>query len=79
MDAETLVKPCCIHLPGNVECPMPALYVVTWTPHDPDIELGEVSRLVCYSHLPAAVDGAIAHSARGVGVRVSHYDRRSSF
>ena len=52
---------CCIHLPGNLECPYPPLFVVRWrrrtavtTPY---------LREVCASHLLQAICDAIADSS----------------
>ena len=54
-------KPCCCHIPGNVSCPYPALWKVTFPVNEPNAyrtappAFRYVSREVCSHHLEHAI------------------------
>lgn len=56
---------CALHLPGNHQCPYPALYEVSWW------DRADLSRRVCAFHLAPAIDRALDDSAKGAEVKVT--------
>jgi hypothetical protein len=62
---------CRWHLPGNVACPMPALYQLHWQ-DGPD--RNPLRRDVCVAHLVAALDEAIGRAPVVDGARVNFID-----
>lgn len=64
---------CCIHLPGNRQCPYPPLYVVGWKPHRLK-PTDRIFRRVCLHHLARAIDDALEDSPRDCEVTVQLWD-----
>lgn len=68
---------CCLHLPGNVQCPYPALYVVSWNHNEPAAyekkppEYRRLHRLVCVFHLEAGIRDALELAPGAEGVEVN--------
>lgn len=60
---------CCVHLPGNRQCPYPALYLITWIHHAPRPE--KFARLTCLNHVVRAIDDAIGDTGKRAEVTVS--------
>lgn len=60
---------CCVHLPGNRECPYAPLYEVTWKPHRLR-PANAITRSTCVFHLAEAINGALSDSARDSAVKV---------
>lgn len=60
------VPSCQFHMPGNGECPLPAVYMVSST-------FGRMTlrRPVCMFHMVAAIDGALDQTRMRDGVNVT--------
>ena len=65
------MKTCAIHLPGNVSCPAPALYVI----ESPSMGGTKTIRYVCLGHLAAGVD-ADMRQVNGVTVTMAAWRSR---
>lgn len=71
------MKTCNVHIPGNVQCPYPALWQLTWPVNEPAAYenappvFREVSRTVCSHHLEYAILTDIGRVPSSASVSVS--------
>lgn len=64
---------CCHHLPGNLQCPYPALWIISFAVNEPrayeknPLKFRVIERQVCSAHLESAILTDLEHVPKTIG------------